>query len=84
MKFLPPSNLFTVITQLLLHPRHLVMEVSYCKLMISSRGSMVVFLFSYLSLAIRAAPKAPMIPAMSGLVTNPPEIFSNARSTASL
>ena len=44
----------------------------------------VVFVLSYRSLAISAAPKAPMMPAMSGRTASHSAIFSKLLKTASL
>ena len=79
-----------VSTQWLLQPLHRVMEVVYFRPVILSSGSMEVSLalsagcMCQRSLAISAAPKAPMMPAMSGRTASQPEIFSKLRSTASL
>ena len=56
------------------------------KFMILSRESMVVGSgwFRYRSLAIRAAPKAPMMPAISGRMASQSAIFSKLLKTASL
>ena len=63
----------------------MAMLVVYFRLLIFSMGSMVVsFPSSYRSLAMSAAPKAPMIPAISGRMASQPAIFSKLLSTASL
>ena len=85
MNLLPFENLFMVRRQLFVHPLHLVMELSYVSFLISSIGSMVVTNPSlYLFLAMRAAPKAPMIPEMSGLIAVLPDMTSKLFKTASL
>ena len=64
---------------------HLVRVVSYVRLLILSIESIDDSdMPSYLSLAIRAAPNAPIIPAISGLMASTPVIFSKLLNTASL
>ena len=54
---------------MLVHPLHRVSFVSYVRELILSIESIDDSdIPSYLSLAIRAAPKAPIIPAISGLI----------------
>ena len=85
MNLLPFENLFIVRRQLFVHPLHLVMELSYVSFLISSIGSIVVTNpFLYLFLAMSAAPKAPMIPEMSGLMAVLPDMTSKLFKTASL
>ena len=66
MNWRPPLNLLMVRRQLLVQPLQLAIRVEYSRVLIFSMGSMVVAWPSYRSLAISAAPKAPMIPAISG------------------
>ena len=85
MNCLPSEKWFTVRRQLFWHLPQFVSVVWKVRVSISSKESMVVgTLSSYRSLAIRAAPKAPMMPAISGRITWPSAIFSRARRTASL
>ena len=85
MNCLFPENLLIVKRQLLVHPLHLDILVSYVRDSISSFDNIVVSGLSlYLSLAINAAPKAPMIPAISGLIASQPDMSSKLRNTASL
>ena len=85
MNFLLPENLFIVKWQLFVHPLHLVIDVSIFKSLILSIESIVESeIPSYLSLAISAAPNAPIIPAISGLMASTPVIFSKLLKTASL
>ena len=84
---LPPLKRLIVRRQLFVHPLHLVIEVSNFNSLISSIESIDVEALSLSlkrSLAISAAPNAPIIPAISGLTASHPEIVSKLLSTASL
>ena len=85
MNLRPPLKWLMVRRQVFVHPRHLVIVVEYSMSLISSMESMVVPSQSvYRSRAMRAAPKAPMMPAMSGRMASQSAIFSKLRRTALL
>ena len=85
MNFLPLENLLIVKRQLLPQPPHLIVLIAIFISPSSSFDTNVVSLPSiYLSLLINAAPKAPIIPEISGRTTFIPVIFSKLLRTPSL
>ena len=85
INFSPFENLLIVSIQLFAHFPHLFISLSNSKVSSSSllRSVLSVFL-SHLSLAIIAAPYAPISPATSGLITFLPDTLSKHLKTASL
>ena len=82
--FLFPKS-FIVRRQLLVHPPHRLNVVLACILSkFSTLHKVDIYPSSYLSFDIMAAPKAPIIPAMSGLMALTPLISSKALNMASL
>ena len=84
INLLPSENLLIVSKHEFVQPLHLVIEVVYVNSSNCLRFNIVVGSPLYLSLAIRAAPKAPIIPAMSGLIAWMWATFSKLLKTASL
>ncbi len=81
----PSVNLLMVSRQLLLHFPQRFIEISVSKFSSSPAPMMPLRCpSSALSRAISAAPYAPMMPAMSGLIASLPEISSKLRNTAGL
>ncbi len=81
---LPFENVDIVIKQLLPHNSHRLSEFSTVKSFNSSSAIISDTPFSSLSFASIAAPKAPIKPEISGLITSLPRMVSIPLSTASL
>ena len=77
-----PSKVLTVSMQLFSHPPQRAARAVYFRSRISGRVSMPDRSPVSRERAMRAAPKAPMIPAISGQIASVPAMRSKARSTA--
>ena len=81
----PLENLLMVSRQLLLQSPQRVLRVLMSKLSSAFSSRRVeASPATYRSFAIKAAPKAPIIPEISGRMASRPDNNSNARKTASL